>query len=72
MCVRERESEIKALHLDNYIHVRMGGGEMGRGKEERVTYLISMPLPATSVATRISLAPCFKLANAYSLQSGRE
>lgn len=33
---------------------------------------MSMPLPATSVATRISLAPCFKLANAYSLQRETE
>ena len=36
------------------------------------THLMSIPLPATSVATSMSFAPAFRLARAYSLHIVRE
>jgi len=51
------------------VHPWFLSGWYAMHSEGHDAHLISMPLPATSVATRMSLAPCFRLARAYSLQS---
>ena len=61
--------------LDLKMSVRPGANKNEKTKNQTVyheTYLISIPRPATSVATRMSLAPALRLDKANSLKENQQ